>query len=176
MEKFKAEQANIEIDYEIPDRDIFERVSDHLKEFDRQAEEYRSYTEREVRDAFRMEEWKIGETTIQAIGVEHVPETFLYFREKIEAIRESDVVVNEFAPEALGLYDKTQATHLKKIKSRFNEDYNLEQLREAFIKFQRPWNLGTFHHEVELVSAKYGKDMACADLTLTKDPGGIPPG
>jgi hypothetical protein len=38
------------------------------------------------------------------------------------------------------------------------------------MKYERPWNLGLFHHEVELLAAKHGKDMATADLTFSKDP------
>jgi len=60
-------------------------------------------------ERWQTREWKIGDTIIQAIGVNHVPETFLEFRQEIEqAIQESDVVVNEFAPEALGSTTKLQ--------------------------------------------------------------------
>ena len=150
---------------------IFERVTEHSREFDKETAETRLYSPEETRKAWQVREWKIGDTTIQAIGVSHVSETFLEFREEIEkVIEESDVVVNEFAPEAIGLYDRSSADRLRGIRSRFNENYDLEQLRQAYIKYERPWNLGLFHHEIELLAAKYGKDMATADLQLSKDP------
>jgi len=154
-----------------PENEIFERVAEHSREFDKHTAENRVFLPEEIQEAWQVKEWKIGDTVIQAIGVSHVPETFLEFRKEIEkAIQESDVVVNEFAPEALGLYDKTSSHRLKSIKSRFNENYDLEDLRQAYLKFERPWNIGVFHHEIELLAAKYGKDMALADLSLSKNP------
>jgi len=170
MERFKIEQP-ISPTEKGPEEDIFERVTKHSREFDKQIRESRGYTEKEIREAWRVEEWKVADTTIKAIGVIHAPETFLEFRNEIEkAIQESDIVVNEFTPEALGLYDKRQAPRLMAVKSKFNENYNLEQLRQAYLKFERPWNIGVFHHEIELLAAKYNKDMACVDLINNKNP------
>jgi len=150
---------------------IVERITEHSRKFDKEIGETRAYPAEKIKEAWQKREWKIGDTTIQAIGVSHVPETFLEFRQEIEkAIQESDVVVNEFAPEALGFYEKTSAIRLKSIKSRFNEGYHLEQLRQSYMKYERPWTVGLFHHEIELLAAKHGKDMALADLTLSRDP------
>lgn len=168
MEQFSGVTENR---VESREKEVFEKIAEHSRRFDKETTETRTYPPEEIREAWQTREWKIGDTTIQAIGASHVPETFLEFRQEIEkAIQESDVVVNEFAPEALGLYDKSSADRLRGIKSKFNENYNLEQLRQAYMKYERPWNLGLFHHEVELLTAKYGKDMATADLTFSKEP------
>lgn len=165
IEQFTGSKA------ESREKDVFERVAEHSRKFDKEIIETRTYLSKEIREAWQTREWKIGDTIIQAIGVSHVPETFLEFRQEIEkAIQESDIVVNEFAPEALGLYYKTSSDRLGGIKSKFNGNYSLEQLRQAYMKYERSWNLGLFHHEVELLAAKHGKDMATADLTFSKDP------
>ncbi len=167
MEKFPN---NTEIKLRNEDRDIFERITNHSREFDKQISETRACSPEEVREAWQVKEWRIGDTTIKAIGVLHIPETFLEFRQEIEkAIQESDVVVNEFAPEALGFYDKTAAPRLQSIKSRFNENYNLEQLRQEYLKKERYFNIGLFHHEIELLAVKYDKNMALADLIWSKN-------
>lgn len=166
-----AQSITVERGVENCEKDIFERVEEHSRKFDKETTDRRVYPSSEIKEAWQTREWKIGDTTIRALGVSHVPETFLEYRQEIEkAIQGSDVVVNEFAPEALGFYDKEAAPRLKKIKSSFNEGYDLEQLRQAYLKYERPWNLGVFHHEVELLAAKHGKDMALADLTFSKDP------
>lgn len=167
MEKFPntAEKKS-----ENKDEDIFEKITDHSRGFDKQISETRTCSSEKIREAWQVREWKIGDTAIKAIGVAHIPETFLEFRQEIEkAIQESDVVVNEFAPEALGFYDKTSATRLRSIRSKFNDNYNLEQLRQAYLKYEKQYNIGLFHHEIELLAAKYGKDMAIADLTMSKN-------
>ena len=152
-------------------KDVFEKVSEHSIKFDKEITETRVYSKEEVRERWQTREWKIGDTIIQAIGVSHVPETFLEFRQEIEqAIQESDVVVNEFAPEALGFYDKTSADRLRGIESKFRKGYNLEQLRQKFNEYERQSNMGIFQHEIELLAAKYDKDMALADLAWSKDP------
>lgn len=164
-----AESKSISIE-----KDVVERITENSSKFDREVTATRAYTPEEIKKAWQIREWKIGDTTIKAIGVSHVPETFLEYRQEIEkAIQESDVVVNEFAPEAIGLYDKESAPRLRGIKSKLNEHYNLEQLRQAYLTYEREWNIGTFHHEVELLVAKYGKDMATADLTFSKDSEGL---
>ncbi len=153
------------------EKEIFDAVTNHSRQFDKATSETRVYPPEEIRKEYQTMEWKIGDTVIQAVGVMHVPETFLEFRQQIEkTIQESDVVVNEFAPEALGLYDKTSAGRLQGVRSKYNKHYNLEQLRQTYIKNERPWNLGLFHHEVELLAAKHSKDMAIADLTFSKNP------
>lgn len=150
---------------------VFDKISRHSEEFDSEIARTRIYPEKEIEGVFRQEEWKVGEGEIKAIGVMHVPETFLSFRPEIErAIGESDLVVNEFAPEALGMYSHSQREKLGKARSRFNGDYDLEQLRQEYLKCEREIGIGTFHHEIELLAAKYGKDMACIDLTATQDP------
>ncbi|MDP1883969.1 MAG: hypothetical protein Q8L10_01245 [Candidatus Moranbacteria bacterium] len=172
MEKFSMNNFGnvIEQKSKKNEKDIFERVSIHSQEFDKEILAKPDVSSEEVREAWQIREWKIGDTVIRAIGVAHVPETFLEFRQEIEnVIKESDVVVNEFAPEALGFYDKESASKLQSIKSTFNENYNLEQLRQAYLKYERQYNLGLFHHEIELLAAKYGKDMALADLSLSMD-------
>jgi len=152
------------------DDEIFERISKHSVLFDREILETRMYTPEQVKEAWIIKEWKIGDATVRAIGVKHVPETFLEFRKQIEGvIAESDVIMNEFAPEALGFYDESAAPRLKETKSAYNDHYNLEQLREAYLKYERQWNIGVFHHEIELLVAKYGKEMALADLTMSKN-------
>ncbi len=149
---------------------IYERIAEHSRDFDRDIAAHRLFPEKEIKESWRATKWQIGEMTVQALGVAHVPETFLEFREEIErAIRESDIVVNEFAPEAQGLYDPTQAAYLSSVPSRFNERYNLEQLRQIYMKFERLSNIGTFHHEIEVLAAKHQKDMAVADLALVRD-------
>jgi hypothetical protein len=157
-----------------PEKNVFKNVAEHSRIFDNKIAETHTFSPEEIKQAWQTREWKIGDTTIKAIGVIHAPETFLEFRTEIEnAIQESDIVMNEFAPKAIGLYDTTSATRLKKIKSKFNEYYDLEQLRQAYIKFERPWNLGLFHHEVELLAAKHNKDMATANLRYSKSPRSI---
>jgi hypothetical protein len=152
-------------------KEIFKRVANHSDEFDRHISETRLFSQEEIIEAWQVREWKIGDTTVKAIGVSHVPETFLEFRQQIEkSIEESDVVVNEFAPEALGFYDQESTINLRSTKSRFNNNYNLEELRQAYLVYERQYNLGLFHHEIELLAAKYGKDMAIADLSLSKSP------
>ncbi|MFA7216508.1 MAG: hypothetical protein WC095_00785 [Candidatus Paceibacterota bacterium] len=153
---------------------IFEKVSQHSIEFDNEIKENPLYTQEEIEASFKIENWKFNETEIVAIGVSHVPETFLYFRDKIEeSIKNSDIIINEFAPEAQGVYSKGQIEELKKIRSKYNENYNLEQLRQMYLKYERVSNMGVFHHEVELLAAKYGKEMATADIRWSKNTEGI---
>jgi hypothetical protein len=156
------------------EKEIFDRVTEHSRKFDKEIAITPFYTPEAIKEPWQVREWKIDDTTIKAIGVMHVPETFLEYRDQIEkGIEESDVIVNEFAPEALGYYDKTMAEQLKSVKSKYNENYNLEQLRQAYIKFERPYNIGVFHHEIELLAAKYGKDMAVIDPDVIKCPEGL---
>ena len=154
-----------------PEQDeIFDRISQHSCEYDKEADKGRTYSQKEIREAWRVEEWKVGDTVIKAIGVCHVPETFLVFRQQIEeAIKDSDLVINEFTPEASGYYDISKKDRFKKIPAKMNPDYNLEQLRQAFIHYGASSGVGSFQHEVELLSAKFGKDMACIDLMM-RDP------
>lgn len=169
MERFSVEQSARLV--EGAEGVDVEAITEHSRKFDKHIAETAEYPPEAIREAWQVREWKIGEARILAIGVSHVPETFLEYRQELErAIRESDVVVNEFAPEALGMYDTETGKRLRSVRSRFNENYNLEQLRQAYLKYERSWNLGVFHHEVELLAAKYGKDMALADLTFSKDP------
>ena len=65
-------------------KDVFEKVSEHSIKFDKEITETRVYSKEEVRERWQTREWKIGDTIIQAIGVSHVPETFLEFRQEIE--------------------------------------------------------------------------------------------
>lgn len=154
------------------ERTVFDRVNELSRAFDRETAGTRrkEVSPQEVKEAWQTREWRIGDTVVRALGVSHVQETFLEFRPQIdEAIAKSDVVVNEFAPEAQGLYDQKRAASLRDKTSRFNEKYTLEQVRQAYIQSERSSNLGAFHHEVEMVTAKYGKDMAVADLMFAKD-------
>lgn len=172
MEKFSIGKFNYMTEKKIEnsEEDIFKRVEEHSRKFDKEIADTRIYPSSEIKKVWQIKEWKIGDAKIKAIGVSHVPETFLEYRQEIEqAIKESDIVVNEFAPEALGFYDKESAQRLKKIKSLFNENYNLEQVRQVYCKYERFWNKGVFHHEIELLAAKYGKDMAVVDLA-SRDP------
>ncbi len=171
MEKFPNSSINTQIHKPEKQNDlIFERVTNHSSEFDKDAEENRVYTKNEIRDHWQTKEWKIGETTIQALGVNHTPETFLEYRSIIEkTIFESDVVVNEFSPEILGFYNKDLPSNFKNKKSKFNPDYSLEDLKQFYIKNSRSWELGEFHHEIELLSAKYNKDIALMDLSWSKE-------
>ncbi|NTW14584.1 MAG: TraB/GumN family protein [Candidatus Moranbacteria bacterium] len=148
-----------------------ERVTGHSREFDRESESKRKFPSEQIRSNMETRHWKIGASDINAIGTMHVPETFLEFRSEIEsAIRESDIVVVEYAPEAQGMYDRDTASHLSAIPSPSNPAYNLEQVRQTAIGHEREWNIGIFHHELELLAAKYGKDLACADLNYSMDP------
>ncbi|MDR3559549.1 MAG: twin-arginine translocation signal domain-containing protein [Candidatus Pacebacteria bacterium] len=156
---------------EMQKEDISKRVTENSKKLDAEIRQNPRYSEEEIKKSWKEEEWQIGDMTIKAIGVCHVPETFLEFRTQIEeAIKESDLVVNEFSPEALGFYDRPQTDKLKGIESRFNKDYNLEQLRQTYIQHERESGAGIFHHEVELLAAKYGKDLACVDPTGAESP------
>ncbi|NTW45874.1 MAG: TraB/GumN family protein [Candidatus Moranbacteria bacterium] len=170
MEKFFTQEVNATGKSIEKGSDFFGRIEEHSRAFDRETADTRKRSRDEIREHWRETEWKIGDTTVHAIGVMHVPETFLEYRKEIEnAIKESDIVVNEFAPEALGLYDKESVPHLQRTASLFNEHYNLEQLRQIYLKNEREWNTGMFHHEIELLTAKYDKDMALMDLNMTKD-------
>jgi len=176
----KFEQPNLEKPHIVPkkekevekiSKEIFEKITKHSQEFDKEIAENSLFSKEEIEKNWRMEKWQIGETEIKAVGLMHVPETFLYKREEIEKIiQESDIVVSEFTPEALGMYDKTQDKHLKNIKSRFNEHYDLAELRKTYLKHERAINIGIFHHEIELLAAKHGKDLACFDLQWSKKP------
>jgi len=177
----KFEQPNLEKFYTRPEKEekekiskeIFERITKHSQELDKEITQDPLFSKEEIEKNWRKEEWQIGETKIEAIGVVHVPEIFLYKREEIEkTIQESDIVVSEFTPEALGMYDKTQDKHLKNIKSRFNEHYNLAELRKAYLRFENSKVLrsGVFYHEIELLTAKYGKDLACFDFEWSQTP------
>jgi dTDP-glucose pyrophosphorylase len=145
--------------------DIQKKITEHSIQFDKETEKTRIYPEEEIEKSFQIKEWQIGETKIKAIGVAHVPETFLKYRKEIEnSIEKSDVVINEFAPEALGFYSKNNYRIFKNIKSKINPNYNLQQLLDTYLKFERQSNQGIFHHEIELLVAKYNKEMAVIDL------------
>jgi|GEM_PF-1145421 len=150
---------------------VSERVTNHSHEFDRESESNRKFPPEQIRSNWETRHWKVGDADVEAIGSMHVPETFLEFRDEIEsAIRESDIVVVEYAPEAQGMYDRDTAERLVTIPSPANPAYDLERVRRAAIDHEREWNIGIFHHELELLAAKYGKDLACADLNFSRDP------
>jgi hypothetical protein len=150
--------------------EIAERVTAHAEEFDAEIAANRWFSKEEVAEAWQVREWQIGETSVTAIGVSHVPETMVDYREEIErAIAESDIVVNEYAPEAIGMYSESAGDRLAAIPSNVNEELSLDDVREAYVKNERFWNNGQFQHEVELLAAKYGKDMAVADLSFPHD-------
>lgn len=149
---------------------VFQKVTEHSIEFDNEIKENPLYTQEEIEDSFKVENWRFDKTEVVAVGVSHVPETFLYFRDEIEeSIKNSDIIINEFAPEAQGIYSRGQIERLKKIKSKYNENYDLEQLRQIYLKYERIFNMGVFHHEIELLAAKYGKEMATADVRWSKN-------
>ncbi len=150
--------------------EIFRRVTDNSKKFDEEIKSSRIAQEKEVEKEWTVQNWKIDDTEVMAIGVSHVAETFLNHREEIErSIAESDIVVNEFNPEAQGFYDQSSASRLAKTKSKFNPKYNLEELRQEYLEVERISGIGTFHHEVELLTAKHQKDLAGIDLGLNED-------
>lgn len=150
---------------------VSRRVRDHSSEFDHDSESHRKFSREQIRSNWETRRWKVGDAEVNAIGSMHVPETFLEFREQIEsAIRESDVVIVEYAPEAQGMYDRDTAKRLSTIPSPSNSALDLEQVRQAAVGRERKWNIGLFHHELELLAAEYGKDLACADLNFSRDP------
>jgi hypothetical protein len=131
--------------------EIIERVTEHSREWDRKiAKSTPEVDIQRAEQAFVAQTWRIGNSEIRAIGVEHLPETFLVARKEIErAIGEADIVVNEFAPEALGFYQDSQIDE----------------------EVERRLGMGSFHHEIELLAASHGKDMAAIDLTHGKSYG-----
>lgn len=152
------------------DRALQERVTANSVNFDKETSASRMYSGEEVSEHWEVRTWNIGDTEVTAIGVMHVPETFLEFRAEIETVIEnSDVVVNEFAPEALGFYDDSKAQEFSDIDSKFNDNYTLEELRQKFLAHERSWNLGTFHHEIELLAAKFNKDMVVMDMLHSRE-------
>lgn len=156
---------------------IFNRVTQHSQEFDENTKKSYASLDRvkeTMEKYFSIEEWEIGDCKIKTIGVSHTPETFLFFRKEIEeAINEGDLVINEFTPEASGFYNKNLTEELSKKKSKFNTDYSLEDLRREYLRLEGEGKtlggVGPFHHEIELLAAKYGKDMACIDTILNQD-------
>ncbi|MCH7730875.1 hypothetical protein IID21_05195 [Patescibacteria group bacterium] len=135
MERMSAQ--SIESSREGRDFDMKSRVERHSQEFDNEIEGTRTYTEEEIRAEWRDEEWKVGGATVRALGVMHVPETFLEYREQIEkAIEDADLVLTEFAPEAQGFYNESQKEKLASIDSNFNQDYTLEDLRQEYMKHE----------------------------------------
>ena len=159
------EQAGAEVETQAT---IATRVTEHSREMDEELAKQLPNWEgglKMERDAFQVREWVIGDTTIRAIGVAHVPETFLFARQEIEtAISGADIVVNEFAPEALGFYSRAEGVRLSSRRSPIDGRFTLEQLRQLYLEKEQMWNMGLFHHEVELLAAKYGVDMAVIDL------------
>lgn len=150
------------------DHEIFQRVAEHSKKFDQHIEQTRIYPRQEIINAWQTREWQIGDTQIQAIGLSHVPETFLEYRSEIEkSIQESDIVFTEFAPEALGFYDKSSSQQFSQTPAKHNSHYSVEDLRQVYLKYERSFNIGIFHHEIELLAAKYSKPMAIADLRFS---------
>lgn len=145
-------------------------VGSHLNKIVEEAEKNPIYTQGEVEKAWQKRVWKIGESEVVALGVLHVPETLVYYLKDIdEAIKESSIVLTEFAPEALGIYDSSTKEKLENIKSVFNPNYNLEELRQIYLKKERISGMGVFHHAIELIAAKYGKPIAIDDLTWSRD-------
>jgi hypothetical protein len=155
--------------------EISNRVTQHSQEFDRITREKqqerlsRIENAREVSHGTYVEqEWVVGDCEVMAIGVSHIPETFLEFRQRIEqAIENSDIVVTEVTPEADGWYSKAVHEELHNTPCQFNRAISLEDVRRDITPYVE--KADGFFHEVELLTAKYGKDLASVDLVSSRD-------
>ena len=69
---------------EIKREEITKRVEENSRKLDKETAGNRFYLPEEIKKWWKRKKWKIKNCKIEAIGVCHVPETFLEYREEIE--------------------------------------------------------------------------------------------
>lgn len=111
--------------------------------------------------------WPVNEAKVHGVGVAHVPETLLDYRDRLEhAIADAEVVVTEFAPEAAGFYEPVTKLDNHNVADKPVLQDKLDQ----YVRDERNKNIGIFHHDIELLAAKYNKPLVCADVSYSRTP------
>ncbi len=150
-----------------PGSELGKAVDDYLQTHLAQISADRKSSRLETWDGWKEFKWHVNDAEVNAVGVAHVPETLLDYREQLEhAIADADVVVTEFAPEAAGFYEPVTELH--------NQDdvkqVVLQNKLDQYVINERKQNIGIFHHDIELLAAKYNKPLLCADMDYSRTP------